>query len=233
MGWDMFLHAYRLQEHRADKICLQWERQMPSPVNDWMLAWAIEEGSDAALSRAKSFEGHLTNKDAWPEPYKTAASRRDIWRMRHDHSDAICDTCKWFYDGPCSSSAFVVETKNVHHSFGCSGDLMMSDWFVKNLWLGDEPTVERSDSLGYWYDVYDYYDDDDDGPVPMFCETQKSQNVQVWSSANIRDARRRLRDMGLPSKQCDVDALDETHEVLDWADRHLAGGAEIVSVHDF
>ena len=122
----MHLHAYRRQEHSADKICLQWDRQMPPPVGDWMLAWAIEEGSDTAVSRAKCFEGHLASRDAWPESYKTA-----------------------------------------------------------------------------------------------------------WDAATIRDARRQLCRMGPPSKQCDVDALEETQDVLDWAERMISDGAEIMCVHDF
>ena len=249
MGWDMTVYAYRPRGHDArdprdpekNKICLRWDRQMPEPVGDWMLAWAVQEGIDAALARAEGFDGdfYSWNPGAWPEPYKTYAARRDLlWKVRHDRSDAICDLCKWFYDGPSSSSEMVVGVKDVHHSFGCSGDLMMSDWFVKNLWVGDEPTVDADAGAPEWLRRHGACDDEDeDEPAswPMFCETQRRCSVARWTSEGVRDARRRLADMGDPVKRCDVDALEETLDVLAWAERQLLAdeGVEIVCVHDF
>ena len=241
MGWDMNVYAYRPQGHESvdgKTICLRWDRQMPSPVGDWMLAWAVEEGSDAALARAKDSCGDLASslfhKDAWPEPYKSYESRRHMWRLRHEYSDAMCDMCKWFYDGPCGSNKIVIDRKNVHHSFGCSGDLMMSDWFVRNLWVGEDATVDAHGNTPEWIKWYD----DDGEPTsswPMFCETQKSQNLQSWNQETLCDARRRISYLGKPVKQCDVDALEETLDVLAWAERHLLAddGVKLVCLHDF
>jgi hypothetical protein len=244
MGWDMYLYAYRPRDHDATKkICMRWTRQMPSPVGDWMLAWAVQEGSEAAVARAKLSDGDLVwNNDAWPDPYKTCASRCELWRLRDDHTDSMCDLCKWFHDGPSSSNkAMVVDVNNVHHSFGCSGDLMMSDWFVRHLCFGKEPVAEVAafhDEEPEWIKgIYEDEDSDADAsggpPTMMFCEERKMHRLTSWTASSIDDARRRLAHLGEPTKQCDVDARDETLDVLAWAERHLEGGLRIVCVHDF
>ena len=230
MGWDMYLYAYRPVGHDVDRICLRWDQQLPSRAGDWMLAWAVEEGSAAAVSRAKGVDG-LGSDDAWPEAFKTPRSRNDLWRLRIEHSDAMCDLCKWFYDGPCRSNRMVVDDLNVHHSFGCSGDLMRSDWFVNNLHIGDDlrASAETRKELPEWIGVGMLPEDDCD----LFCETQKNRNLRSWTSEGLRDARRWLSGLGEPTERCDVDALEETLEVLEWAERHLLDGLQVVSSSDF
>lgn len=232
----MSLYAWRGGHHDGHKTCLQWNQQMPSPVGDWMLAWAAKDGSAAATLRAKESADGIWRTETWPDPYKTYASRLNIWRLRDEHSDAMCDLCKWFYDGPCRSNKMVVDVKDVHHSFGCSGDVMMSDWFVKNLWIGDDLTVAKpsDETLPEWIKVLYDHDDEPVHTWPMFCETQKSQNLTSWSLEDIRDARRRrLSSLGEPVEQCDVDALEETLEILAWAEAHLLEDLQIMCVRDF
>ena len=236
----MCLYAYRPKDHETNErqtICLGWDRQMPTPVGDWMLAWAVEEGSEAALTRAKSRTCYPL---VWPGPYKSYESRREVWKLRRDHSDAMCDMCKWFYDGPCRSNDIVIDTNSVHHSFGCSGDLMSSDWFIKNLWIGEDAKANAMKTFEpEWLRLYETGDaddeDDENKERPMFCETQKTQHLITWTAETLHDARRRLKYMGEPVARCDMDALEETLDVLTWAEQHLRAdyGVKLVCVHDF
>lgn len=80
---------------------------------------------------------------------------------------------------------------------------MQSDWFVKNMWLGNEPVV-----------------DNDTKSWPMTKET-------------VVEAREHLTRLGEPEDKKDKAALDETLEVLAWAERNLAAGLDILCAHDF
>jgi hypothetical protein len=88
-----------------------------------MLVWAVEEGSEAAIERVRTSDG------GW------AFVEDGLWKLRRDLKKEG-RMCEWFDEGPCSSNEIVVDSMNVHHSFGCSGDLIMSDWFVRNLNTG-------------------------------------------------------------------------------------------------
>ena len=137
--------------------------------------------------------------------------------------------CEWFDEGPCCSNAIVVDTMNVHHSFGCSSDLMMSDWFVRNLWLGNEPSVKPDADEPEWIRWLG-----DTETSPMFCESQKSRAIHVWTKETIVEAREHLARLGDPEDDSkDKDALEETLEVLAWAERNLAAGLDILCAHDF
>ena len=70
----MTVYAYRPRGHdprdpEKKKICLRWDRQMPEPVGDWMLAWAVQEGADAALARAEGFDGDRKARVQKPDWY--------------------------------------------------------------------------------------------------------------------------------------------------------------------
>jgi hypothetical protein len=232
MGWDLTLYAYRPEEHSSaneTQICLGWDRQVSSHISDFSLVWAIEEGSQSAILRTKNY---AYSNDDWPEAYKTRDSRQWIFRARKNVK--ICPMCQWFYDGPSSDNPMVIDTNNVHHSFGCSGDLMMSNWFVKNVsWaLGTEPMVKSK-----IYDGFSSEDDEDelkDTYEPLFGDLGKNIKISDWELDGISHARSYLARMGPPKRECDIEALEETSSLLDWAENHLASdGVRVICLHDF
>ena len=221
MGFDMLIYAYRLKEHDPQKLCLEWNRQMPEPLGDWMIVSALDQGATEVVARTKD----LKNFDKglrWPVPY----DKENVWRAYNNHKNEICDTCRWFYD-PSSESALILSKYDVHHSYGCSGSMMMSQWFIKNLYLGSSPVVRE---VPKWYDNISLDDED----LPMFVNTERNQGVREWTRQNIADERQNISNMGKPHHEIDIEAYDETMKVLEWAEAQIEGdGVRRLCIHDF
>ena len=205
----MFIMAYRLKEHDPQKLCLQWNRQMPEPLGDWMIVSALDQG---AADEPEYFE------------------REDVWRAYEKHKHEICDTCRWFYD-PSIESALVLSNYVVHHSYGRLGSLMMSPWFIKNLHLGSSPVVSE---VPKWFDkIQNTSEIEIEIEIPMFVTTERNQGVSEWTRQNIEDERHYISNMGQPTHEIDIEAYDETLEVLAWAEEQLEGdGVRILCIYD-
>ena len=94
------MDAYRPTLHTQNDVCLRWNRQLPACVRDWMLVWAVEEGSEASIERASKDEGWALKEDACKD---------GMWKLRRDlkKEGRMCCMCEWFDEGPCSSNAII------------------------------------------------------------------------------------------------------------------------------
>jgi len=206
----MCLYAYRnpMCHDINNPICLQWEQQLPLHAANWMLAWAVTEGSEAAISRANNYFIDMNYR--LPEQ-----SHIDLDK----HSETMCDLCKWFYDGPCSSNKIVVDHMYIHPR--CRD----SKWCIDNFPIGEDlkASEETRAKLPDWIQIKKE-------DASLFCIEQRSCRMCSWTLEDIS----RVKDwFGEPIFDDDIIAFEDTKEIMQWAEHHLLAGLHIVCSSDF
>lgn len=100
--------------------------------------------------------------------------------------DKICPVCLWYYEHYHEKLKIVLDNRTIGHSY--SNPILGSDWFIDNLYLGK--------------DCRDY--------------DREHGSVRTIDIIDIEYVYIKLNDLGIPKRESDKEAYEETLDILEW-----------------
>lgn len=206
MGRDLNWYVIpRDIEHDPNKrICLNWEFQKDEDeVNSEIYEKVV--GSDG------EFELKRRDSETITEFFKRKQAHNDVvlkvvhdYVWSDDHKDEWCPKCDMFAKG-LYESPLIVSDMHIGHSY--SNQYWWSKWNIKDLYMGSSQT-------------------------PFVNLFRNENTYREIEHEEVERAIEQMNELGTPLRTSDIEACDETMEVLEWLKIWTADEKYIVIMDD-
>lgn len=193
MGRDLewYVVPKNMQHDKTKQVCLDYEFQGDEEDVKYELYEKII--NESPLFDHKRYDGEPDNEyyRRWKAFDENLISVNYEYKYDDKHRDKWCPKCHMFTNGPNNCVA-LLDSKNIHHSY--SSLYWGSKWNIKDMYLGSSET-----------EFINLFRNDN-----MFREVSQEDVLYAIES---------IKKLGTPLRNSDIEACEETMNVLSFLDK--------------